>query len=1018
MRRFKTLLLMLLVTTSLLAQENLEIVAKGKKQGVKNSTKDSWLIPMGKHKVMEPFQNLFLKIDMKNRTVQGFYQDQFLKRTTEIKSQQFFGDYNDYSRSLRFENITLNVEDHSITKPKFRSSLRGLSGPGAGFFGELLITASNMDSTDLSNIEVLDHKGNLVERFDKVLYSIEGNKLLIGRTTPKTDYDGSGAPYSVEKVEVFTIQRESLKLKDSYTTKDETMHQRVLYHIYGYSYEPIYDAERIDYENLLNTDYKADSSAKYQLILGTGAGILFANKDQQYHFSVNGEWEKVGESLFFKDNYEYGYNGYFSLENKEGVSIINSGVANQKVLAFDHNANQIYDENGYEVYYEEPDVQMGGVWSWEENTWIVPNEYADVILLNDKYVAQRFNFSTSEESQFELDKETQIDVFDLDGTKIASLKSPSEEEVLSKIYSGADIKEIPNSYNMYRVISKGNSALVDYSSDVRYAYEVASFKDGLIQGTYNTSMGSYYTFKDDKFFWNSYDVEMGVTTKELTTDFEVIVHIENDGYGFSTKTIKNKRELEVDRIITGIEVINNNQVIIYNNTYPSTFEKWNEFGEPGRFYDENGNEYYMFYYDSEGTSETGLWNLEMAQWDIKPAYFKIIPSSSGFVALKRSDVVNGEIIEEDDSKLIKSKEYFPVGDSISLDLYNKDLKLTANNLSPDEFLNSPKNFHYLVEGEHKLGKCIRKPTLVDEKNGVYDTYNDFWFKGENGISIVKKDPLQYSAELLVRDADWVYQSNYYLYAIRNDSLIIKDNSQLQLEGAVALPIGDEFEIYETANGVIISTDNGVFMVPATEVGSLTLEESDEVAPENFMIKIVGSATEIICQSFVKEDVFFFDEVYFDDNMATIKQRNDFVWTKQGSNWEIKMNANTITQTPFGFVLDYTFDVGFVKLSDEQNTPANELYTVDYQRIEGLEIDSYYSCKQVEGKEDLFVIYYGDKLRPELSGIISADGKVAIEACDYEINGNELKYSPCSWDGFGGIKFDPDGNPVVKTVELK
>lgn len=1023
MTRYIFLIFTCLVFVQVNAQEDLfELVVKGKKQGVKKTNSEGWLIPLEKQTIIEPHENLFLIIDQKNQLVKGFYQDEHFKKETPAKRQLFFGQ-NDFMEDLLvFEQHIIDTKKKTITRPRFKYPSNGLRGPGAGFFYEKLIVAAASDSLGLYTVGISDLKNGLIQQFSDIEFCITEGLFLVGHTR-QIPYDPVfKTSYEVEKIEVFEIDQAGLEKVGSYQKSDVSDFEFYMQHLRGYAYGRINNSETKEYDNILNTDYRRDSAEKYDLIFETGSGIFFANPTVMHHLSKKGEWETVASDFFYRDNYDFGERGYFSLENLEGRIIINNYVIHDELIILEE---QVDGGGLTEFYAEVEDVQMSGVWDWSMNKWIVPNEYAEVVLLNDLYLAQKTIYSEHETDEHRFNRSKQLDIYNKQGDKVKSLSEPKDEEVLKAVYGDVKISKIEDTYSIFEVKDPEGLILLDFSEYLSSTFCIASSVDGVIPGSYNSVSHSFISQKGKKFFLNQYDVEIGVTTREITTDFATFMSLDIEGYGLTINFSDQISQDEIgQQILSGVYRINENQMIIFNNTFPETYEKYNEYGELQEVYDEYGNAIYSYYYPRKGASNSGIWNNVKKEWDITPEYYKIIPTEYGYTCLKRLDKVNGkEIIENEDSRVIQTDNYNnPVADSFSLDLYGKKFEIQKKNLNADKFINNPENTSYFLSYEG-LGNCVNHPESVDEKYDLYDTYGGCTFKGDKGYALVLPNHINFSKTIFVSGMDWIYESPRYVYAIRQDSLYIY-NFDIDYHKYAALKLKGGFTIEEFENiNLIQMGEQSLTYFPNSEGVKIEAYTGNEKGINN-SIKIEYGENRILCQSFSEDQIYpyLFDEVDPFEAYLRVKSRNDFLWKKNQGKWNIAFAANTIQETPFGYFVDSTFIIQDIAtpfyFTDDRFNGTKTLLDKNLRKISELPLNAYYGSSPVDGRSDLYIVQYGSDDRSELMGIISQDGKIAVEACDHQIKGNTLEYSPCSPDGLGGPAFDDFGNQVVKTIELK
>lgn len=1015
------LIFVFLFSVQLEAQEDLfELVVKGKKQGVKSISSQEWLIPLAKQTIIEPHENLFLIIDKKNQLIQGFYQDKYFKKITSQQPQLFFGQTGYVEDVLVFDEGIINITQNTITRPRYKYATEGLKGPGAGFFKGKLIVASAADSLGLYHLEVSDNKNGVIERFNNVDFLMADDYLLVGITRPTEYHPDYLNSYELTQIEVFKINPGNLQKIATYDKSDTSEYEEFLNYLNGYSTGITINDNKVDYGQFLNTDYKTDSAEKYDLIFETGAGILFASRNSTYHLSKKGEWEPIRTKLFFKDNYDFGENGFFSIEEHNEVVIINSYLMQDEMIILEEEV----DGGGLtEFYAEVQDVQTSGVWDWSMNKWLVPNEYTEVVLLNDLYLAQKTVYSEHETDEHRFNRSKQIDIYNEQGEKIKSLTEPSEEAVLKVVYEGMNIAKVENTYSIYQIKNNGNTALLDFSEYLLSAFCIASFEEGVVPDSYNPESHAYITRKGKQFFLNQYDVETGVTTREIDNEFGAYMSYAVEGDGsfirFSDQFTAGENG---EQVLSGVYKMNENQAIIYNNTFPETFEKYNDFGEPAVEYDSYGNVVYLLYYDQVGRSRSGIWNNATRQWDINPEYLRILPTEMGYTCLKRFDKVEGEITKEDSYRIIRSAEFSPVTDSFALDLYDKNFKLINENIDPYTFISDYANIKYFIN-DHEIGECVHYPVCIDETYDVYDTYGGLIFKGDKGYALIRQDVFNYTPTVLVSEMDWLYESDRFVYALKADSLFIYD-LDLGAKSKAGLPVTGNFIIKEFENINVIELETGIWEFHNNGQRIKIFSYTDERDWNGNNVSIERSGNVILCNAMQSVQIYPFLNDDYDgfESYLTVSPRNDFLWENNQGKWSIVLTANTIKETPFGYFVDATFinqDFATPEYFTNERFYGNKtLLNKDLQKISELPLSAYYGSSPVEGRDDLFIIQYGSDNRPELMGIISKDGKIAVEACDYDIKGNTLEYSPCSSDGLGGSAFDNFGNQVVKTIELK
>lgn len=1017
MNRLLALFVISIALLQTFAQEPCELVIKGKKQGVRITATDQWLIPLGKYTIVEPYENLFIKIDKKNQLVQGFFKDDYFEKITDESSSLFFGEYYGMNDVLGFEDGTINIYNHSFTKPRFHYNENGLRGPACGYFKNLLFLAACTDSAGLYIVEISDQKNNIVARFENVEYSIEKGRLLIGKTKQK-EYDPVyQVSYDVESVEVYEFTEGSLEKRERYSRNDEKNFQNVLNHIRGYGYEPIFpedESQKIDYEVFIKTNYKIDSAEKYPFIISDGTGIYFANENERNHLSAEGEWKPVEEEYYNEYHFDEGHSIFSSI--REGnLELISSNTYYDDIWPTDEAGQVMYDENGDMIYEEVPPIQKSGVWSWELKSWLIPNEYTDVLFVNNLIVVHK-------DGNLQLD---QVEVFDLVGNKITSIDSLNEIEILEAIYPGSKADSIAGSYQLFKVDREGKQAIIDFGTFRFGIYEIASFEDGVIPGSFNAVTYSYVSYKDGNIYLNEYDVEIGVTSREIKGSFGAFVNTTSSGYN-QDEFMSKFSDVTQFEIISGIKrTTNENQFIIYNNI-PFTYANESKIEKIDpmygwTMYDANGNPMYEYYYPKrERLSATGLWNANNQKWSIEPKYNQIRDSKKGFLCVgieikKDNDYYYGDQLQ----------------DSVTLSYYSNSYETVQEDIQFEEFLSNTSNFKYFI-AEEDLGVCLRKPLLINESSYLQDSYSNYWFEAKDGLNLVRKSEERIDVELIARGLDWIYESKYYSYGLKNDSIIIMDNSELKIPGSVSLPVDKEFEIYETMNGVYIFSESGNYQVPAVEFPPLyVIDHDNNDITEQVFVTIRGNEKEIICSNRYTEELFY-GEFFLDDygGSSEVVLKNDVVWNKNGEKWNIGLIANVIEKTPFGYFVSNNFFLSENNLPwifyDEDGDVKKEynqglsFVAQNFKVLDDLPVTSYYQSVPLEGYEHLFVVKYGNSDNPELMAVISKEGKtVAKDMYSYEIKDGILEYTEAVSDEWGSFpRIDENGNEVKVSIELK
>ncbi len=1021
---------LILSAGSVLGQDLYELVVKGKKQGVKSTTTQEWLIPMGKHQIIEPSENLFLKIDPAEELIQGFYKDDYFEKTTEPEKAHFFGEFYPIANELKFDDIIVNTEDHSINKMRYFGYENGETGPGACFISGHLIVATVGNSLGLYNLEISKGKEGVIERFEGVEFAVVDNHLLIGKVVRKEKEHPDDRSYQLNEVEDYTFAGGEMKKVGS-AKKEEEKFNNYMSHLAGYTDNPLETGNAIDYEKFMGTNFESDSASKYDLIVTSGAGVLFANENQKNFLYYKGHWLNVGKRTFERGNYEYSQNSFFSIESHEQLEVINNNASAPYVHAMNELGEFMYSADGNAIYQDVEDIQESGVWNWETSSWMIPAEYAEINVLNDLIVCKKYVYHVDPEDEYGLIADDIIEIYNLKGEKKKSLEQPSDLEMLEAIYADAKVRKIEGTYNIYEIEKGGKTALIEFSKEIQFTYSIATFEEGVIGGTYNPSISTYVSQKDGKIYMNSYDVELGTTIREVREDFVAYQYVDTDGYGFSTAYVDEfTAEQSSQRFLSGVRKLDDQHILIYNNTYPEIFEKYDDYGEPQTNYDAYGNPSYAFYYDIQGSSNSGLWNVAQKKWDIKPMYESIKPTAAGYTAMRRVDKVDGKIVSENDARFIESAKFYPISDSFAIDLYEPSFSLKEKNFNVESLFADSKNFKYFMTSGG-FENCIHQPTSLYPKGHFNRTNTNYWFKNKEGYAILEKNPLTYEVNILLQGMKWVAETDKYCYGLNQEGFWVGAKSSFGLSDKIVVMVPTQFEVFETEKGVYVVSKEKEQLISLGQEATLESNETQNWDKENQNILALMSFSENEIYSHVAEsqELYFMNPDEYPYGGATdVRYENDFVWTRDGDQWGYMIKANTIEKTPFGFFVSKAFVKDTYGLPDyfyDENHALKEefggrAYFADknYVEINDLSVTSYYSSKPLEGSDDLHLVFYGDEARPELSAIISEDGKIAVEACSHELKGDVLEYSPCAIDGLGFPLFDENGNQVIKTVKLK
>lgn len=1037
--RIVTFFLALMLSLHSIAQTGAyQIITKGKKQGVISTDNNEWLVPLGKHQVVEPHENLFLAIDLKNHTVQGFYNQGWISKTTNKVNELFFRSPNGYGDHLSFEDGYVTVENEDFTIPKYEmiGYDYGQGGVGATFYGDQLLIASMADSIGLYNINVQDKKGQEMESFENVEFSIYNQILSVGRVKWK-DYDPLyQTSYEVVSVEKYYLGTRGIEKRATIAEGSEVFSNELGY-LAGYMYDS--DGVLMDFETLVNSNYKGDSAAKYDLIYRTTAGILFVNENELGHISKEGRWTNTTGKYLDEYAYINEMNCTAAAERIGENIVVTSVTYGGDIILLDEDGNGIYDDNGDPVYQELEDVQKSGVWNIATKKWLVENKYSSVKIINNKIVAERLIFTTSEENQYEFDIESNIDIYDISGKLIKTLIEPGEETVLQLIYKGSEVREIEASYYMYEIINGEQAYIVDYSSGrIDYLYEVTTPNQGYIAGSFNPQTYSFISHQDNRFFLNRYDVEIGVTKREIKGNKGGFFNVFVPDYEYYENEFRDGTQaLEIqEEPSSGIKRLGEALVVIYNNGFPSTYETTGEYdiyGDPFYEYDAMGNQIRVYSYEQKGFSNSGLWSASDSRWIIKPNYEDIIPVQGGYTAITKKDKVNGEVkTDEDEYTYIHTSDYPAVGSEYFVETFDDEYSVIQDQVEYNEFMLNLENVAHF-SSEPGLESLVNYSFLVDEYIMIYDSYVDFWFKGKEGYSIVVRDGIKVHTTL--SNMDWVYQSMEYDYGMRGDTLYVVDH--YDPSNRIEIIPGDEIEIREMGNGIFAYGDLCYYVILQEEERGLIAHKTDEGKEEGELYcQIIKKGDELICQSpRIHEETYYIDpmdesfldgDLYdFQESGYMIQYRNDFIWRKHQETWEIEYNANQIKNTPFGYFVDHNLiaqSYGFSEyFSDKKYQGGAMFLNKRLQQIEGLDVDNYYSCAELEGYSDYFVLSYGTKENNESTAFVSKSGEVVVkEACDYKVIDGVLEYTPCITDEFGGSypELDDEGNQVIKKVSLK
>ena len=985
-----------------------EIITKGKKQGLFDTSKSTWVFPMDNQYIYDLGNDFYGIFNPKSKSIEGVFLNKSFTLKSTSNKQLYIQENNDWYEFPIFTMGKWNITNNGTAVKSNPNTYGQNTCSNYGIFQHknihLVGVSAHIEGESLAKLNVIaNKKGEILNSFENVHWKILNNNLYVSFYKHFQEHSQEYSEYAINKIEIYALQENGVSLtKTLQNDTSDYFYKLAVWTNSSHSdfhpeIEQYVEEKSARYSKLKETDFMKDSSEKYSLIQDLGVMVVFANSSGTWITSAQESWLKISNhSEYTEFTIEP-----FSLRGvalQDDILLINNSTFYESLHRFDPDYGEpMYDEFGEPVYDDYIGTNASGAWSLSSQKWIINPEFYFLHFVNDKIVINDIEYTTEENSNIMLGHAQVQNLYDLKGTFILKTKSEDALTFYQKVFDADSLTltDTINNYVYFHRNSKSNLMDLNYFTPENGPEIIATFDDNIISGTFNFSNNSFLSYHNNQIYFNTNLPELGFYKMKIDSKYFGFTNF--DEMTWSSNWVSSNQPPK-NKITSGIENIGNYTII--RNVSETQILDLEYIDEDGyNVYNEFGDQVLMQEI-TKGHYNTGLWDNQLKKWALQPIYEDIIVTKNGFTSQHRTDHYTAWVGELGYHRTRL--------DSITrrYNCYDKSFKITKQFNNQNNPYSDKDLYQYLAPLQ-PIQKIVQQPIRLDTI--LYLSIGDYhWAQQQNGkYTMYRLNEIYEDIKIIVEDVDWLHEANNILYYISNDSLYIHHLQNESNEGLV-FPMSkfNDFQIMDT-DGYF-----GLDHIHYELSSDYTFKELGAGAHSFQYLKtsIYFTKNQIIITGSQKE----FYEFYGDwDDFYTVscKVNRDVVWIKDGNNWEYKMDAASISEAPFGFAASNNF--GYVQ-SDYERTSLlsgefNGLYTKDFKKIDLPDFRDFFRQERVDNFYLITYICTDESVKIVLMNLDNKIEKVFEGYNSYDLKENEIIFY--NYDEFGTPEYDEYGDPI-------
>jgi hypothetical protein len=714
-----------------------------------------------------------------------------------------------------------------------------------------------------------------------------------------------------------------------------------------------------------------------------------------------------------KPNFKDGKNnfGYEKLENGNFIihNVKMKEVTETPILSVAGDPLDL-DGDGMEDYQEIilPNISRSGVYSPQQKKWIIAPTKNWIGEFNGNYLTSEY--ATGDTVIYKL--------YNQNGNYQTQLFNTINDltDQIKKLYSADSVFNLLNS--IYSVFTKDSHFILDFHVFRGALDHNQLFKNDYLMYNLNNNFNTENLFlcKNEKgYFYNSKNhQEQMDSIIPINNDHYILTSNRDGSYKFMSDTLRyfSKEKLANEflhylysekgsasklgkvKLNDSITLIINfsesyiDQILYYNNEY--------------------NTENYT-YIPVNGIFASGIYNDKTNKWEILPQYEKIIPTETGYTAIKRTD----EFFIED--SYIDGYSETRISKTNTFDLYDQNFNLVRQFNEDSNPFENPMNFQYFlsnveydtiyeIKNEHVKENSIESKRFENTKSYIY-------YKNGKGFGAVSYENRLNSLTKTQNNFEVI---NFNLLkkvaiGIKKDSLYF-NSLVMSISDVSSIEIFEKYE-NDIEYKVVVSTKDGFFIYwysneNMTWKKSELVKDTNDLTIEGYSYKVPFCKVTISTSEILFNNNHQYIEVYnvFDDFIEpisfNIKSSNDALWRKINGQWVLVLNEGTIEKTNDNYLL---FKPEFS--SSYFNEAKNETSVLINTDLKPKSFDTYYNpiSYQTLDKGYYYIKFKGENENSTKVVCFTPSGKVISDAFNwYEIENGKIKGTRILMDEYGEV----------------
>ena len=290
-------------------------------------------------------------------------------------------------------------------------------------------------------------------------------------------------------------------------------------------------------------------------------------------------------------------------------------------------------------YDQEPTAlssQKSGVYNFDQSTWLIENQYEEILLLNDQFVGvqkdSKQTIVSTDDNEYALTNiqiSAHIDVFTTSNKEwtLKNTELKTNAAVLEAVYGANNI--LNSSENLHTIELNDSVGLLKFNlfnyNDLGFRSSICDWilrpQYKMVFPNYNQSYLGTLSYENElKIFNQKGEIDSKVVmTNCKKSIYAELVYDEVVSYYIDDQKISIDENIEGNEFgFFGLELINDSMVKVLDYKYFEAYPAHTEFG-----YDSVDAELNMVYMSEDPIQKSGVFNLNSNQWVVEPRFINL-----------------------------------------------------------------------------------------------------------------------------------------------------------------------------------------------------------------------------------------------------------------------------------------------------------------------------------------------------------------------------------------------------------